>query len=51
MDSHSKKLQQPYKGPLQPFFRNKKAQVPYLQTLVFLPHLSSSPDLRFSDSL
>ena len=30
----------------QPFFRNKKSQVPYLQILVFLPHLSSSPDLR-----
>ncbi len=31
----AKKLQQPYIGPLQPFFRNKKAQAPYLQTLVF----------------
>ena len=41
----AKKLQQPHTGPLQPFFRNKKPQVPYLQTLVFLPHLSSSPDL------
>ena len=30
----AKKLQQPYTGPLQPFFRNKKSQVPYLQTLV-----------------
>jgi len=41
----AKKLQQPYTGPLQPFFRNKKPQAPYLQTLVFLPHLSRSPDL------
>ena len=31
----NKKLQQPYKELLQPFFRNKKAQAPYLQTLVF----------------
>ena len=46
----AKKLQQPYKGPLQPFFRNKKPQVPYLQTLVFLPHLSSSSDLRILSS-
>ena len=45
-----KKLQQPYKESLQPFFRNKKPQVPYLQTLVFLPHLSSSPDLRIISS-
>ena len=30
----------------QPFFRNKKPQAPYLQTLVFSPHLSSSSDLR-----
>ena len=45
-----KKLQQPYTGPLQPFFRNKKPQVPYLQTLVFLPHLSSSPGLRIISS-
>ena len=35
---------------LQPFFRNKKPQVPYLQTLVFLPHLSSSSDLRILSS-
>ena len=42
----AKKLQQPKKESLQPFFRNKKPQVPYLQTLVFLPHLSSSSDLR-----
>ena len=34
-DGHSKKLQQPYTGPLQPFFRNKKPQNPYLQILVF----------------
>jgi hypothetical protein len=34
-DGHSKKLQQPRKGPLQPFFRNKKPQNPYLQILVF----------------
>ena len=46
----AKKLQQPYIGPLQPFFRNKKSQVPYLQTLVFLPHLSSSYDLRILSS-
>ena len=46
----AKKLQQPYKGPLQPFFRNKKPQNPYLQILVFLPHLSSSPDLRIISS-
>ena len=47
-----KKLQQPYHTEsLQPFFRNKKPQVPYLQTLVFSPYLSSSPDLRISDSL
>ena len=46
----AKKLQQPYTGPLQPFFRNKKPQVPYLQTLVFLPHLSSSSDLRILSS-
>jgi len=45
-----KKLQQPYTGPLQPFFRNKKSQNPYLQTHVFLPHLSSSPDLRIVSS-
>ena len=44
------KLQQPYTGPLQPFFRNKKPQNPYLQILVFLPHLSSSPDLRIISS-
>ena len=48
--SQQKKLQQPYIGPLQPFFRNKKSQVPYLQTLVFLPHLSSSSDLRILSS-
>ena len=42
----AKKLQQPYTGPLQPFFRNKKSQNPYLQTRVVLPHLSSSSDLR-----
>ena len=46
----AKKLQQPHTGPLQPFFRNKKPQVPYLQTLVFLPHLSSSSDLRILSS-
>ena len=46
----AKKLQQPYTGPLQPFFRNKKPQAPYLQTLVFLPHLSSSSDLRILSS-
>ena len=46
----AKKLQQPYTGPLQPFFRNKKPQNPYLQILVFLPHLSSSPDLRIISS-
>ena len=34
----------------QPFFRNKKPQAPYLQTLVFLPHLSSSSDLRILSS-
>ena len=34
----------------QPFFRNKKSQVPYLQTLVFLPRLSSSSDLRILSS-
>jgi len=42
----NKKLQQPCKGPLQPFFRNKKSQNPYLQAPVVLPHSSSSPDLR-----
>ena len=47
----AKKLQQPYTGPLQPFFRNKKPQAPYLQTLVFLPHLSSSSDLRIVSSV
>ena len=46
----AKKLQQPHTGPLQPFFRNKKPQAPYLQTLVFLPHLSSSPGLRIISS-
>ena len=46
----AKKLQQPYKESLQPFFRNKKPQNPYLQILVFLPHLSSSPDLRIISS-
>ena len=46
----AKKLQQPYKELLQPFFRNKKPQNPYLQILVFLPHLSSSPDLRIISS-
>ena len=35
---------------LQPFFRNKKSQVPYLQTHVVLPHLSSSSDLRILSS-
>jgi hypothetical protein len=30
-----KSCSNPNKGPLQPFFRNKKAQAPYLQTLVF----------------
>ena len=37
-------------GLLQPFFRNKKPQNPYLQILVFLPHLSSSSDLRILSS-
>ena len=46
----AKKLQQPYKESLQPFFRNKKPQNPYLQILVFLPHLSSSSDLRILSS-
>ncbi len=46
----AKKLQQPHTGPLHPFFRNKKPQAPYLQNLVFLPHLSSSPDLRIISS-
>ena len=36
---------------LQPFFRNKKSQNPYLQTHVFLPHLSSSSDLRIVSSV
>ena len=50
-DGHSKKsCSNPNKGPLQPFFRNKKPQVPYLQTHVFLPHLSSSSDLRIVSS-
>ena len=40
-----KKLQRPQRS-LQPIFRNKKSQAPYLQTLVFSPRLSSSPDLR-----
>jgi len=31
----AKKLQQLLKEPLQPFFRNKKPQNPYLQILVF----------------
>ena len=47
----AKKLQQPYTGPLQPFFRNKKSQNPYLQTHVVLPHLSSSSDLRIVSSV
>ena len=47
----AKKLQHPYTGPLQPFFRNKKSQNPYLQTHVFLPHLSSSSDLRIISSV
>ena len=46
----AKKLQQPYKESLQPFFRNKKPQNPYLQILVFSPHLSSSSDLRILSS-
>ncbi len=46
----AKKVQQPVTGPLQPYFRNKKPQNPYLQILVFLPHLSSSPDLRIISS-
>ena len=46
----TQKLQQPYKESLQPFFRNKKPQNPYLQILVFLPHLSSSSDLRILSS-
>ena len=33
-----------------PFFRSKKSQAPYLQTLVFSPHLSSSPGLRIISS-
>ncbi len=45
-DDHSKKTAATPKESLQPFFRNKKSQNPYLQTLVVLPHLSSSPDLR-----
>jgi len=34
-DGHSKKAAATLKEPLQPFFRNKKPQAPYLQTLVF----------------
>jgi len=45
----NKKLQQPINEPLQPFFRNKKPQAPYLQTLV-LPRLSSSSDLRIQSA-
>ena len=45
-----KSCSNPTKGPLQPFFRNKKSQNPYLQTHVFLPHLSSSSDLRIVSS-
>ena len=47
----AKKLQQPVNESLQPFFRNKKPQNPYLQILVFLPHLSSSSDLRLVSSV
>ena len=46
----AKSYSNPSKGPLQPFFRNKKSQNPYLQTHVFLPHLSSSSDLRIVSS-
>ena len=50
-DGHSKKAAATLQTEsLQPFFRNKKPQVPYLQTLVFLPHLSSSSDLRILSS-
>ena len=50
-DGHSKKAAATLKIELlQPFFRNKKPQNPYLQILVFLPHLSSSPDLRIISS-
>ena len=48
--SQQKSCSNPSKGPLQPIFRNKKSQVPYLQILVFLPHLSSSSDLRILSS-
>jgi len=51
-DRHSKKAAATLQTEsLQPFFRNKKPQVPYLQTLVFLPHLSSSSDLRIVSSV
>ena len=50
-DGHSKKAAATLqRESLQPFFRNKKPQNPYLQILVFLPHLSSSPDLRIISS-
>ena len=50
-DGHSKKAAATLQTEsLQPFFRNKKPQAPYLQTLVFLPHLSSSSDLRILSS-
>ena len=48
--SQQKSCSNPKPEPLQPFFRNKKPQAPYLQTLVFLPHLSSSPGLRIISS-
>ena len=51
-DGHNKKATATLKIELlQPFFRNKKPQAPYLQTLVFLPHLSSSSDLRIVSSV
>ena len=45
-----KSCSNPCQGRCSRFFRNKKPQAPYLQTLVFLPHLSSSSDLRIISS-
>ena len=45
-----KSCNNPIKGRCSRFSATKKSQVPYLQTLVFLPHLSSSSDLRILSS-
>ena len=48
--SQQKSCSDPIQGRCSRFSAIKKPQVPYLQTLVFLPHLSSSPGLRIPSS-